>query len=38
MPLLKFYSLDIYDYETAKEVFGVKQQRHLLIVDKLYIY
>jgi hypothetical protein len=29
MPLLKFYSLDIYDYKTAKEVFGAKQQRHL---------
>lgn len=35
MPLLQFYSLRFYDYETAKEVFGVKLQRHLLIGDKI---
>ena len=37
MPLLKFYSLDIYDYATAKEVFGAEQQRHLLTIVKLYM-
>jgi hypothetical protein len=30
MPLLKFYSLDIYDYETAKEVFGAKTTKTLM--------
>ena len=37
MPLLKYYSLDIYDYETAKEVSGAEQQRHLLTSGKIYM-